>query len=189
MKLNNIYEAAGGINNGGTPVLNIGKIFGQLIDILFNDARYKDSEPAKMLRLYFKQPNSDTWGTISDDFISGTIAVLNSDKEKANDYNDLKKSLAELKTYSPSVITSALYAIEPKYLLKTDLKSLAQNTKDTEKSMLALQPSGWVAMLSNTDGVSKSQLKEVRKKITDEGKKISKDVSKNFPGATLKKKF
>ena len=42
MKLNNIYEAAGGINNGGTPVLNIGKIFGQLIDILFNDARYKD---------------------------------------------------------------------------------------------------------------------------------------------------
>ena len=73
--------------------------------------------------------------------------------------------------------------------MKTDLKSLAQNTKDTEKSMLALQPSGWVAMLSNTDGVSKSQLKEFRKKITDEGKKISKDVTKNFPGATLKKKF
>jgi hypothetical protein len=189
MKLLNIYEAAGSISSGGTPVLNISQIFGQLIDILFNDDRYKDSEPAKLLRSYFKTPSSDTWSTISDDFISGFLKILDSDKENANKYKDLKKSMTELKTYAPSIITSALYAIEPRYLLKTDLKSLAQSTQDTAKTMLALQPSGWVAMLSNTDGVSKSQLKEVRKKISDEGKKISQDVTKNFPGATLKKKF
>jgi hypothetical protein len=189
MKLTNIYEAAGSIASGGTPVLNISKIFGQLIELLFNDDRYKDSESAKLLRSYFKQPSADTWSTISNDFISGTIKILDSDKENANKYKDLKKSMAELKTYAPSIITSSLYAIEPKYLLKTDLKSLAQSTQDTAKTMLALQPNGWVAMLSNTDGVSKSELKEVRKKISDEGKKIAKDITKNFPGSILKKKF
>jgi hypothetical protein len=189
MKLYNIYEAAGGLTSGGTPVLNISKIFGQLIELLFNDERYKDSEPSKLLNIYFKKPNSDTWATISDDFIAGTIKLIDSDKEAANNQKDLKKSLAELGSFAPSIITSALYAIEPKYLLKTDLKSLAQNTQETAKTMLALQPSGWVAMLSNTDGVSKSQLKEVRKKISDGGKKISQDVTKNFPGSALKKKF
>jgi len=189
MKLNNIYEAAGGLSNGGTPVLNISKIFGQLIELLLNDERYKDSEPSRLLSIYFKKPNSDTWSTISEDFITGTIKLIDSDKENANNQRDLKKSLAELRTYAPSIITSALYAIEPKYLLKTDLKSLAQNTQETAKTMLALQPSGWVAMLSNTGGVSKSQLKEVRRKISDEGKKIAKDVTKNFPGSALKKKF
>ena len=189
MKLNNILEAAGGISSGGTPVLNISKIFGQLIELLFNNDKYKGSETAKLLRLYFKQPNSDTWSTISEDFISGVIKILDADKDASGGNDNFKKSIAELKTYAPSIITSSLYAIEPRYLLKTDLKSLAQSTQDTAKTMLALQPSGWVSFLSNTDGVSKSQLKEVRKKISDEGYKIAKDVTSKFPGTKPKKKF
>jgi len=187
MKLTNIYEAAGSIASGGTPVLNISKIFGQLIDIFYNQKAFKDSKPAKLLKSLFKKPNADSWTMLKEGLTTGVIEILSTDVANKEKYKDLFKSLLELKTYAPSIITSSLYAIEPKYLLKTDLKALAQNTPETAKTMLAMQPSGWVATFANTDGISKSQLKDFRKKIRDDGKKISKDVSKYFPGPQKKK--
>lgn len=187
MKLNYILEAAGSISSGGTPVMNISKIFGQLIDIFFNQKEYKDTEQTKMLKSLFKKPSVDSWAMLKEGLTTGVIELLSTDVGNKEKYKDLFKSLLELKTYAPSIITSSLYAIEPKYLLKTDLKALAKSTPETAKTMSAMQPSGWVATFANTDGISKSQLKDFSKKIMNNGKKISKDVSKYFPGPQRKK--
>lgn len=186
MRLSGILE--GRLMDANTPVLNISKVFGRLIKLLYEDRKHAKSPATLLLKSLFKKPDAKSWILIRDKFIKEVMNIINADAKTKAANEDILPQIVELSTFSPAVVVSSLFAIEPKYINKTDLRSMAQSSTDRAKTMKALQPDGWVTTFSNTAKMPQSVLKNFNRMLGDNARSTAKELDKIYP-SNRKNKF
>lgn len=185
MRLYNILE--GSLMDAETPVLNISKVFGRLIKLLYEDKKHAKSPATLLLKSLFKKPDTKSWVLIRDKFIKEVMNIINANAKTKAANADIMPLIAELSTFAPAVVVSSLFAIETKYLNMTDLRSMAQSNTDRAKTMKALQPDGWVTTFSNTAGMPHSVLKNFNKLLGANARLTAQELQKIYPNNRVNK--
>jgi hypothetical protein len=186
MKLKCIIEKIGG---SATPIRAIGDTFGVLIDLLYNNPKFKNTTAALLFKNFLNKPLPNNWKNIKNKVIDEVVPLILNDPDLKNDLGDDANNLAEFKNIQDDVVVSGLMDVEMKYLSITPLKAIAMNQNERNKAKLALGPTGFVALGANIAKIEPAKIKPMMKKLGEGGQMYAKEAKQAIPSAKPMEKF
>ena len=186
MKLKCIIEKIGG---SATPIRAIGDTFGVLINLLYNNPKFKKTAAAILFKNFLSKPLPSNWKNIKNKVIDEIVPMILNDPDLKNDLGDDANNLTEFKNMQDDIIVAGLMDVDMKYLSMTPLKAIAMNQNERNKAKLALGPTGYVALGANIGKIEPSKIKPVMKKLGEGGQLYAKETKQAIPSAKPMENF
>ena len=127
MKLKCIIEKIGG---SATPIRAIGDTFGVLINLLYNNPKFKKTAAAILFKNFLSKPLPSNWKNIKNKVIDEIVPMILNDPDLKNDLGDDANNLTEFKNMQDDIIVAGLMDVDMKYLSMTPLKAIAMNQNE-----------------------------------------------------------
>jgi len=186
MKLKCIIEK---ISGNTTPIRAIGDTFGVLINLLYNNQKFKKTQAAILFKNFLSKPLPNNWKKIKIKVIDEVVPMILNDPDLKNDFGDDANNLVEFKNMRDDIVVSGLMDVDMKYLSMTPLKAIAMDLNERNKAKLALGPTGFVALGANIAKVEPSKIKPVMRELGKGGPLYAKETKEIIPSAKPMEKF
>lgn len=179
MKLRFIVE--NNLKHSKHAVRDTANILGTLIEYLYSS---KHHDELRSLNKFLTKATPEAW-VETHWIIDSLVKKLANDQElKANCEEWLK-----LKSISPSLMASAIYDVDPKFVKGTPLQGVNLSQQVRSKAKAALGPQGYLGALSNSGDLSQNKIKDFLRTAAQNSSTTTNAVKSDLSGVKLVKDF
>ena len=187
MKLRQISE---NVLSAGTPIRDLGEVFGTVIDVIYHRPEFKDSIASTVFKKFLSKPSAKEWSKIKDNFLKNFVAVINQHPDLKDSNEKLIDDLSYInKNVDDIIVMASLLDMDPNHTNETPLRALSMGKMKRDKAKQALGPTGFIGYAATLDTIPPEKIKQTWNKFGDNGRNVARVVKKMYPNAKPLEKF